>query len=185
MTMGTTAKIVLATLVAAVAATGLASESSARARFHVFIGGPYYVPPYPAYYGYDGPVYVAPPRGYYNNYYYDPGDYDPDLPGQTAYDFDDDYYEPQYDPRYQPPRGRPLSAPNSGAAAKPLSIPTKEPAAISCSKAGKVISGYGFGDIKSVDCQGQVYAFNAKRDGKRYAIKLNAVSGELTEVKKL
>ena len=58
-------------------------------------------------------------------------------------------------------------------------------AAVSCDKAASIITGYGFSDVKPADCQGQVYAFNAARDGKAYAIKLNSISGELTEVKKV
>jgi hypothetical protein len=56
---------------------------------------------------------------------------------------------------------------------------------ISCDKAGQIISGYGFTGVKPATCAGQVYAFNATRDGKNFAIKLNAANGELTEVKKL
>lgn len=56
---------------------------------------------------------------------------------------------------------------------------------LSCDKAGAIVGSYGFSSVKSSDCAGEVYAFNATRDGKTFAIKLNAVSGELTEVKKL
>jgi hypothetical protein len=55
---------------------------------------------------------------------------------------------------------------------------------IACSKASTIVSDYGFSDVKSTDCQGQSYAFTAKRDGRPYVIKLSAVSGELTEVAK-
>lgn len=56
--------------------------------------------------------------------------------------------------------------------------------AISCDKAQKVVAGFGFSDVKPAACSGAIYAFNAVRDGKPYAIKLNSASGELTEVKK-
>lgn len=53
---------------------------------------------------------------------------------------------------------------------------------IPCSKASGIVADYGFSNVKSTDCQGQSYAFNATRDGKPFTIKVNSVSGELTEV---
>ena len=38
---------------------------------------------------------------------------------------------------------------------------------------------------RAVGASGKVYAFNAQRGGKSFAIKLDSASGELTEVKKL
>ena len=58
-------------------------------------------------------------------------------------------------------------------------------AGLSCDKAGTIVTGYGFSGVKAQSCKGKVYAFNATRDGKSFAIKLDAASGELTEVKKL
>ena len=60
----------------------------------------------------------------------------------------------------------------------------KKPTTITCAKAGEIVSGYGFKSVESVTCKGQVYAFNATRDGKPFSVKLNSASGELTEVKK-
>lgn len=57
--------------------------------------------------------------------------------------------------------------------------------ALSCEKATSVVTGYGFSSVTPSSCNGKVYAFNATRDGKSFAIKLDAASGELTEVKKL
>jgi hypothetical protein len=56
---------------------------------------------------------------------------------------------------------------------------------MSCDKAEKIVSGYGFTSVKPTTCTGQVFSFNATRSGKAYVIKLSSVSGELTEVKKL
>ena len=56
---------------------------------------------------------------------------------------------------------------------------------MSCDKAGKIVSGYGFTSVKPTTCTGQVFAFNATRGGKAYVIKLSSASGELTEVKKV
>jgi hypothetical protein len=62
---------------------------------------------------------------------------------------------------------------------------TPKAAALSCDKAGSIVTGYGFSSVKAQSCKGKVYAFNATRDGKSFAVKLDAASGELTEVKKL
>ena len=72
------------------------------------------------------------------------------------------------------------------AAAKPAE-PKKAAAAsgLSCEKATSVVTGYGFSSVQPSSCSGKVYAFNATRDGKSFAIKLDSASGELTEVKKL
>ncbi len=56
---------------------------------------------------------------------------------------------------------------------------------MSCDKAEKIVSGYGFTSVKPTTCTGQVFAFNATRSGKAYVIKLSSASGELTEVKKV
>ena len=75
------------------------------------------------------------------------------------------------------------------AAAKPAKAvePKKAAAApgLSCEKATSVVTGYGFSSVQPSSCSGKVYAFNATRDGKSFAIKLDSASGELTEVKKL
>ena len=75
------------------------------------------------------------------------------------------------------------------AAAKPAKAdePKKAAAApgLSCEKATSVVTGYGFSSVQPSSCSGKVYAFNATRDGKSFAIKLDPASGELTEVKKL
>lgn len=67
----------------------------------------------------------------------------------------------------------------------PAPAATPSSAAMSCDKAGAIVSGYGFQTVKPETCNGKVYAFNATRDGKSFAIKLDSASGELTEVKKL
>ena len=56
---------------------------------------------------------------------------------------------------------------------------------LSCEKATSVVSGFGFSSVEASSCAGKVYAFNAKRGGNSFAIKLDPASGELTEVKKL
>lgn len=110
-------------------------------------------------------------------------------------DFDDE------EPEYVPPRRKALEREEQKRKAKAAAKPSKpaeqkkqagkaapaKPAAasLSCDKAGAVVSGYGFSSVTPSSCSGKVYAFNATRDGKAFAIKLDPKSGELTEVKKL
>jgi hypothetical protein len=56
---------------------------------------------------------------------------------------------------------------------------------MSCGKATQIISGYGFDSVSPQSCAGKIYAFSAKRSGKAYLVRLDAASGELTEVKKV
>ena len=115
---------------------------------------------------------------------------------------DESYYEPKpVAPAKQKPL-KPAAKAATAPAGKPatststnLALPQKtasatpaKPAAggpLSCEKATEVVSGYGFSSVEASACTGKLYAFNAKRGGKNFAIKLNPASGELTEVKKL
>jgi hypothetical protein len=131
-------------------------------------------------YGYYDPWY-PPPRYYY--YYDEPEQY---------YGYDERYYEPQYEepaPRKSKKKKKTASTSEVNKKKKQTKAVTAEAKpktnAMTCEKATSIVAGYGFGAVKAADCQGQVYAFNATRDGKAYAIKLSAASGELTEVKKL
>lgn len=126
----------------------------------------------------------------------------------TGGNFDESYYEPEPAPPPKPKKktvatpqkpaaggntASPKTAPST-LAAKP-SVPLQKTAAatpgkpatsgMSCEKAASVITGYGFSAVTPASCAGKVYAFNAKRDGKSFAIKLDSASGELAEVKKL
>ena len=80
------------------------------------------------------------------------------------------------------PVAKSTSPENQPAASK---APATAAAGMTCDKAGSIVSGYGFSGVKAQACQGKVYAFNATRDGKNFAIKVDSASGELTEVKKL
>ena len=66
--------------------------------------------------------------------------------------------------------------------ALPPPVAKPKPKLLSCARASKIVADYGFEAVKPSDCQGQVFAFKAKRGDKNYAIKLSSVSGELTEV---
>jgi hypothetical protein len=115
---------------------------------------------------------------------------------------DESYYEPQPVPGKSKAAkpSAPASAAKPGTPAKPAtaanpSLPQKTAAAtaakpsggapLTCEKATEVVSGYGFSSVEASSCAGKLYAFNAKRGGKTFAIKLDPASGELTEVKKL
>ena len=172
----------LVAFAAAAALAGSDAEAGNRLRFH-------YAPFYDMYD--PGPEWMPPPRYYY--YFDEP---EPDR----FYQYDESYYEPKYLGRDDQavslvPRKKSNSAmtPGPGAAKKKTAAvkastaetQPKSTAALSCDKATAIVSGYGFASVKAEDCEGQVYAFAATRDGKAYAIRLSARSGELTEVKKL
>lgn len=106
---------------------------------------------------------------------------------------DESYYEPQPaapKAKRQTPQKKPATAakPATADKAAPAQQPAKSTqasAAMSCEKATTVVSGYGFSSVEAASCSGKLYAFNAKRDGKSFAIKVDPASGQLTEVKKL
>lgn len=113
----------------------------------------------------------------------------------TQDNFDESYYDPE---PVAPPKPRQKKvvkaspAPSGTTAsidtskkpeAKPVAAATAS--ALPCDKATAIVSDYGFTGVKAETCKGKVYAFNATRDGKPFAIKVDSASGELTEVKKL
>jgi len=56
-------------------------------------------------------------------------------------------------------------------------------ASISCDKARRIVSGFGFSDIHALSCSGKEYGFSAKRDGEDFDIRLSSLTGELIRVK--
>ena len=139
-------------------------------------------------------TYYPRPLDLYSPDYGDDEDYyDDGSPPLAYYDPQDEYYEPQYrnsgdEPAYIIPKKKktskidPVVKKNVVSTEKNIVTGTS---AMTCDKAGKIISGYGFTSVKPTSCAGQVFAFNATRSGKAYVIKLSAASGELTEVKKV
>ena len=113
--------------------------------------------------------------------------------------YDERYYEPELaKPKRKATKKKAEQSNKKKTAAKPAKqAPQKEASAaqkkaapakstgLSCEKASSVVTGYGFSSVTPSNCEGKVYAFNAQRDGKSFAIKLDPASGELTEVKKL
>ncbi len=194
------ARIISLAALAAIAGTFVttgAAEAGSRWRLHYL--NPYYY------------IYEPRPLDLYSSDYGDEEFYDDDEPPLAYYDPGDDYYEPRYrddEPVYVAPKKKktvkavPVPKPvtkkllasteNKAAATtekKTVVAANKKagPAAagMSCDKAEKIVSGYGFTSVKPATCTGQVFAFNATRSGKAYVIKLSAASGELTEVKKV
>jgi hypothetical protein len=159
----------LAAIATIAAMAGCASaEAGARLRFDYFPFGP-------AYGDYYGEPYMVPAPRYY---YYQPR---PRYrPRYYAYQYEPDYYEPEVEPKAAPrPRSSALPA------QRPLAVPSqKKSGAISCDQATKIVSDYGFRQVKATSCTGRIFAFNAQRDGRPFSVKVSSASGELTEVKK-
>jgi len=111
--------------------------------------------------------------------------------------FDESYYEPEPAQPAKPKVVKPQPAKPAATATAPANpaLPQKATATapakpladgpLSCEKATEVVSGFGFSSVEASSCAGRLYAFNAKRNGKNFAIKLDPASGQLTEVKKL
>ena len=57
-------------------------------------------------------------------------------------------------------------------------------AGLSCEAAADIVENFGFSDVQSTSCSGDVYGFDASRDGSSYAIRVSAADGELTEVRR-
>jgi hypothetical protein len=55
----------------------------------------------------------------------------------------------------------------------------------SCNKAKSIIGKYAFADIEAISCKGKVYRFSATRNGKKFSIKISAVTWELIEIAKV
>jgi hypothetical protein len=55
---------------------------------------------------------------------------------------------------------------------------------IGCTAGAAIVTGYGFAGVTPKVCTGNIYAYNASRDGKSYLIKVTAAQGEITEVTK-
>ena len=138
----------------------------------------------------------------YDTYYPRPLDlYSSDYGDDEGYvdDPQDSYYEPEYsgqdnEPVYIIPKKKKTAKiiPVTKPVAKKFAVlpetrvaPVATSTAITCDKAEKIVSGFGFTSVKPTSCAGQVFAFNAARNGKAYVIKLSSSSGELTEVKKV
>ena len=84
--------------------------------------------------------------------------------------------------RVEPPLKRDKPVKKRVITALPPPVAKPKPKLLSCDRATKIVTDYGFQAVKASDCHGQVFTFKAQRGDKIYAIKLSSVSGELTEV---
>jgi hypothetical protein len=197
-------KIGLLALIAAAGFYAVPTEvAQAESRFHLNWLLPGFPPPPRGRHHYY-------PEPYEDDFYWDE-EYDEDVYYYPYYE--DDYYQPppRYkkqrkkskaasaavpdDSVSSPPRKKKAAAkptapakPKAAAApaeAKSASAPAKpKVTSVSCDKAKSILSGYGFGEVEAKSCNGEVYSFAAKRDGKTFAVKVSALNGELTEVKR-
>jgi hypothetical protein len=188
-------KFIQSSLIALVAVASFyalpAGEAKAESRFHLNWMLPGFPPP--------------PPR---RHYYYYPDAYEDEFYEDEEYD-EEVYYYPYYEdddeaaPRYEAPRRKKSKAatayavpedvePAPKAKKKPAAKPTttaqpkatSAAASVSCDKARSILAGYGFGDVETKSCSGKVYSFAAKRGGKTFSVRVSALNGELTEVKR-
>lgn len=53
---------------------------------------------------------------------------------------------------------------------------------VTCEAAEQIVADFGFSDIGSPDCSGDLYRFSAMRDGTAYEIGISAATGEIAEV---
>lgn len=146
-----------------------------------------------------------PPRRHYRYYpetYEDFYEYDDEYDEEVYYYpyAEEGYFEPA--PRYQPkPRKKskgttayavpddlePAPAPKTKKKPSAKATTAAKPAtaaSVSCDKAKSIIAGYGFGNVETKSCTGKVYSFAATRGGKSFSVKVSALNGELTEVKR-
>jgi hypothetical protein len=152
-----------------------------------------------------------PPRRVYRYY---PDVYEDDYYGDDFDAYDDEGYSYYEEPElfYQPPprkkKRSTASAPSKvkpQAVEKPKKKPTQTASApvappkpekatpsakttassnVSCDKAKSIVTGFGFSNIQTQSCSGSVYSFAASRGGKSFSVKVSALNGELTEVKR-
>jgi len=185
-------------LIAGLAAAGFFAaptlEAKAETRYHMWLPGFPPPPPRRHYYYY--------PQPYEDEDYAYPYDEEEDYDAYYYYGQEDDYYEPaprQYAPKPRKksktvtvaPREETAPAPKikkkpaTTAVAAPVKPkPETKGTSVSCDKARSIITGYGFGNIETKSCTGNVYSFAAVRGGKSFSVKVSALSGELTEVKR-
>jgi hypothetical protein len=53
---------------------------------------------------------------------------------------------------------------------------------VTCEAAAQIVADFGFSDIGTPECSGDLYRFSAMRDGTAYDIGINAATGEVAEV---
>jgi len=74
-----------------------------------------------------------------------------------------------------------VEKPENSASAKPENLGSPE-SSKQCKKAKSNLEKYAFSNIQIKNCKGKTFEFTAQRDGKGFAIKVSAATGELIEV---
>jgi hypothetical protein len=95
--------------------------------------------------------------------------------------------EPEVTVERSPATTPPAQAPAESAApvqSAAQEVPASASGGISCEAAADIVESFGFSDVQSTSCSGDIYGFDGTRDGNAYSIKLSAADGELTEVRK-
>ena len=94
---------------------------------------------------------------------------------------------PQARPQQPPePQARALQPTEPEVATAPEEPPLPQDSGgeglMTCEEAAEIVADFGFTDIGSPDCSGDLYRFSAMRDGTAYAIGISAATGEIAEV---
>ncbi len=84
----------------------------------------------------------------------------------------------------QTPQQAAPQAPEQTAARSPEQVETSSSGGLSCDAAADIVETFGFSDVQSTSCSGDVYGFDASRDGSSFSIRVSAANGELTEVRR-
>ena len=80
------------------------------------------------------------------------------------------------------PQARALRPPEPVIARAPAPSEPAGEGLVTCEAAARIVADFGFSDIGSPDCSGDLYRFSAMRDGTAYAIGISAATGEIAEV---
>jgi hypothetical protein len=75
-------------------------------------------------------------------------------------------------------------SPEQTAARTPEPAEASSIGGLSCEAAADIVETFGFSDVQSTSCSGDVYGFDASRDGSSFSITVSAANGELTEVRR-
>lgn len=84
----------------------------------------------------------------------------------------------------QSPEQAPEQTPEQTAARTPDQADEGSGGGLSCEAAADIVENFGFSDVQSTSCSGDMYGFDASRDGDSYSITVSAADGELTEVRR-
>lgn len=67
----------------------------------------------------------------------------------------------------------------------PASVLASRPTPTRCEWAKSIVAGFAFENVKATACDRSVLAFEATRDGRKYAIEVSAINGDLIKVERI